>query len=171
MSSVWHAPVGSFQAERPHTLAIYCSDGRYAEACDWFIEHVLGGSRFDQFAVPGGAAWLRLDYDRVWEHELARRYLRFLIEEHAIRRVILIAHERCAFYLAHGVKPDWLYARQLDDLRFAQSILTDWYPSLRTEAYYRCARKRTKPRPTATACASRRFSASTQRLDLPLHGT
>jgi len=136
MSSVWHAPVGSFQAERPHTLAIYCSDGRYAEACDWFTEHVLGESRFDQFAVPGGAAWLRLDYDRVWEHELARRYLRFLIEEHAIRRVILIAHERCAFYLAHGVKPDQLYARQLDDLRFAQSILTDWYPSLRTEAYY-----------------------------------
>lgn len=60
MSSVWHAPVGSFQAERPHTLAIYCSDGRYAEACDWFIEHVLGESRFDQFAVPAarhGCDW------------------------------------------------------------------------------------------------------------------
>jgi hypothetical protein len=65
MSSVWRAPTGSFQTERPHTLAIYCSDGRYAEACDWFIEHVLGEPRFDQFAVPGGAAWLRLDYDRV----------------------------------------------------------------------------------------------------------
>jgi len=24
----------------------------------------------------------------------------------------------------------------LDDLRFAQSVLTGWYPSLRTEAYY-----------------------------------
>jgi hypothetical protein len=81
MSSVWHAPSGSFQEERPHSLAIYCSDGRYAEACDWFIEHVLGELRFDQFAIPGGAAWLRLDYDRVWEHDLARRYLRFLIEE------------------------------------------------------------------------------------------
>jgi len=54
MSSVWHALGGSFQAERPRTLAIYCSDGRYAEAGDGFIEYVLGESRFDQFAVPAG---------------------------------------------------------------------------------------------------------------------
>jgi len=86
--------------------------------------------------VPGGATWLRLDYDRVWEHDLARRYLRFLVEEHAIRRVILIAHEQCAFYLAHGVKPDQLYARQLEDLRVAQRTLAEWYLHLRLEAYY-----------------------------------
>jgi hypothetical protein len=124
-----------FEASYPPVLAIYCSDGRYAEACDWFIEHHLGVSRFDQFAVPGGAAWLCLDYDRVWEHELARRYLQFLIRAHDIRRVIMIAHENCGFYRERGVSPDKVREVQIADLRTAQRVLMGWFPHLRVESF------------------------------------
>jgi len=125
-----------FEASYPPVLAIYCSDGRYAEACDWFIEHVVGEARFDQFAVPGGAAWLCLDYDRVWEHELARRYLQFLIRAHQIQRVILIAHENCGFYRERGVPPEVMRERQIADLQTAQRVLTTWFPHLRVECFF-----------------------------------
>ncbi|GBC93950.1 hypothetical protein HRbin15_02452 [bacterium HR15] len=126
----------TFEASYPPVLAIYCSDGRYAEACDWFIEHQLGEPRFDQFAVPGGAAWLCLDYDRVWEYELARRYLQFLIRAHRIQRVILIAHENCGFYRERGVPPDKMHDQQVADLHTARRVLTDWFPHLRVESFF-----------------------------------
>jgi len=126
----------TFEVSYPPVLAIYCSDGRYAEACDWFIEHRLGEPRFDQFAVPGGAAWLCLDYDRVWEYELARRYLQFLIRAHGIQRVILIAHKDCGFYRERGVPPTKMYDMQIDDLRTAQRVLMDWFPHLRVECFF-----------------------------------
>ncbi len=125
-----------FEASYPPVLAIYCSDGRYAEACDWFIEHCLGEPRFDQWAVPGGAAWLCLHYDRVWEHELARRYLQFLIRAHQIQRVVMIAHENCGFYRERGVPPEKMHEQQIADLRTAKRTLLSWFPQLKVECFF-----------------------------------
>ena len=126
----------TFEASYPSVLTLYCSDGRYAEACDGFIEHRLGEPRFDRFAVPGGAAWLCLDYDRVWEYEVARRYLQFLIRTHGIQRVILIAHENCGFYRERGIPPEKMRDLQVADLRRAQQVLMDWFPPLHVESFF-----------------------------------
>jgi len=48
------------RTELAHTLAIYCSDGRFAPACERFIQQTLSEEWFDRFVVPGarrGFVW------------------------------------------------------------------------------------------------------------------
>jgi hypothetical protein len=125
-----------FDREYASTLAIYCSDGRFAEACDWFIEHHLGIPKFDQMAVPGGPAWLSLDIDRVWEHEIARRHVGYLIRAHRIEQVILIAHENCGFYRERRVPEEKMKERQVADLQSAVQYLLRTFPNLKVQSYY-----------------------------------
>jgi len=125
-----------FDREYAGTLAIYCSDGRYAEATDWFIEHHLGIPKFDQMAVPGGPAWLSLDIDRVWEHETARRHIGFLIQSHGIKHVVMIAHENCGFYRLRRIPEEKMKERQIADLQSAAQHLLRLFPNLTVEAYY-----------------------------------
>lgn len=119
-----------------HTLAIYCSDGRFAPACERFIHQELGEEWYDRFIVPGGAAWLCLDALTVWEHEMARRHVSFLVEAHGIRRIILIAHQHCGFYERYRLSPEQTEQRQAADLHTAARALQERYPNIRVEAYY-----------------------------------
>lgn len=125
-----------FDEEYADTLAIYCSDGRFAESIDWFIEHHLGVPKFDQMAMPGGPAWLSLDIDRVWEHEIARRHGGYLIRVHRIKRVIMIAHENCGFYRERRVPQEQMKERQVADLQSAAQYLLRAFPYLTVDAYY-----------------------------------
>lgn len=121
------------QTEFAHTLAVYCSDGRFAPATDEFVRHTQGEGLYDRFVVPGGAAWLCLDIHTVWEHELARRHLSFLVEAHQIRRVILVAHQQCGFYERHYRSPE---QKQMADLHVAPRILLERHSGILVEAYY-----------------------------------
>lgn len=121
------------QMEFAHALAVYCSDGRFAPATEEFVCRTLGEELYDRFVVPGGAAWLCLDIPTVWEHEMARRHISFLIEAHQIRRVILVAHQQCGFYERHYRSPE---QKQMADLHTASRILLERHPGILVKAYY-----------------------------------
>src|SRR5215813_8811973 len=87
-----------FDPERIRAAAIYCSDGRYGEQFDDFLHHALKLPRYDRVAVPGGAGCLAGHFAAYREEEAVLGQIRFLVETHALGRVVLIAHESCGFY-------------------------------------------------------------------------
>ncbi len=109
-----------FDAERIHAAAVHCSDGRFGEHIDDFLHNVLGLPKYDRLAIPGGAACLAGHFVTYREEEALAEQLRFLIAAHRIRRVVLIAHEGCAYYLERlHASPLQLHAMQLADLEKA----------------------------------------------------
>ncbi|MCB9844474.1 MAG: hypothetical protein H6811_00605 [Phycisphaeraceae bacterium] len=78
--------------------AIYCSDGRVGEHFDDFLQNGLGLPRYDRIALPGGAACLAGHPQAHLEEQGVVDELQFLVQAHGLKRIVLIAHEGCAFY-------------------------------------------------------------------------
>ena len=87
-----------FESSRIHAVAVYCSDGRFGEQVDELLHAGLGLPRYDRLAVPGGAACLARHFETFREEDGVIEQLRFLLTVHRVQRVVLIAHEGCAFY-------------------------------------------------------------------------
>lgn len=119
-------------------LAVFCSDARFGAQCEEFVARLLGHSRFDRLVAPGGPACM-LDWTTVVHEEIetVERLKWFLIENHEIDRVILIAHQGCAYYgIKLGVPEATLRDRQESDLgRLANRIL-EVKPGLTVESYF-----------------------------------
>jgi hypothetical protein len=63
------------------------------------------------------------------------RHLQFLVQAHQLRRVLLIAHEGCAYYLEHlRVAPQELEACQRKDLAEAAVRVRQLFPGLSVHA-------------------------------------
>ncbi len=106
-----------FYPQRVQAAAVYCSDGRLGEQVDELLHLALGLPRYDRLAVPGGAACLAGHFATYREEEGTIEQLRFLLTVHEARRVVLIAHEGCAFYTERlHVSPLQLETQQHDDL-------------------------------------------------------
>jgi hypothetical protein len=106
-----------YKSNRVQAVAVYCSDGRYGEQIDEFLSRGLGLPRYDRLAVPGGAACLAGHFYTYREEEGVLEQLRFLVSVHKVRRVVLIAHQNCAFYSDRlHVAPLHLETRQHEDL-------------------------------------------------------
>jgi hypothetical protein len=116
---VYDSPI-PFDPERIQAAAVYCSDGRLGEQVDDLLQRALSLPRYDRLAVPGGAACLAGHFSTYREEEGVVEQLRFLMTVHQARRVVLIAHEGCAFYTERlRVSPLQLETTQLDDPRKA----------------------------------------------------
>ena len=135
-SSARHESLIPFDSNRIGAAAVYCSDGRFGEQVDDLLLNTLKLPRYDRLVVPGGAACLAGHFAAYREEEGVSEQLRFLIEVHEIRRVVLIAHEACAYYTQWlHVPPTQLEARQREDLakairhvkRFGIDIAVDAY--------------------------------------------
>jgi len=87
-----------YERSRIHAAAIYCSDGRMGEHFDEFLQVGLGLPRYDRVALPGGPACLAGHAQAHLEEQGVVDELKFLVEVHKLKRVVLIAHEGCAFY-------------------------------------------------------------------------
>lgn len=87
-----------YEAARVHAAAIYCSDGRVGEHFDDFLHKGLALPRYDRVALPGGPACLAGHPQAHLEEQGVVDELKFLVEAHALKRVVLIAHQACAFY-------------------------------------------------------------------------
>jgi len=109
-----------FDENRIHAAAIYCSDGRYGEQFDDFLHNGLKLPRYDRLAVPGGAACLAGHFLAYRQEEGLLDQLRFLIQSHGLEKLVLIAHQGCAYYtdLLH-VPPEQLEYRQREDIHAA----------------------------------------------------
>jgi hypothetical protein len=87
-----------YERERIHAAAIYCSDGRVGEQFDDFLQNGLKLPRYDRVALPGGPACLADHPQAHLQGQGVVDELKFLVEVHHLRRIVLIAHEGCAFY-------------------------------------------------------------------------
>jgi hypothetical protein len=77
---------------RPNALVVACSDGRLQEATDAFLEREFRITRYDRFYVPGGGGALASSgTDSVRAQQMCAE-CKYLVELHAVKRVILLFH-------------------------------------------------------------------------------
>jgi hypothetical protein len=86
-----------YEQARIRAAAIYCSDGRVGEHFDDFLQNGLGLPRHDRVALPGGPACLAGHPQAHLEEQGVVDELKFLVEVHGLKRVVLMAHQSCAF--------------------------------------------------------------------------
>ena len=123
--------------ERIHAAAIYCSDGRVGEHFDDFCLHGLKLPRYDRLAIPGGAACLAGHTEAYLEEKGIVDELKFLVDAHELERVVLIAHQGCAFYGTRLHLPKaYLEAQQHIDLVKAAEFIRRITGLKNVEGYY-----------------------------------
>jgi len=73
-------------------LVVACSDGRLQEATDAFLASEFKITRYDRFYVPGGGGALASSgADPVRAQQMCAE-CKYLVELHAVKRVILLFH-------------------------------------------------------------------------------
>lgn len=127
----------AFNPSRIQAAAVYCSDGRFGEQVDDLLHNALGLPRYDRLAVPGGAACLASHFPTFREEEGVVEQLRFLVAVHGLQRLVLIAHEDCAFYTERlHVSPLQLETQQREDMRKAIGRVRRISADLLVEAFF-----------------------------------
>lgn len=121
-------------------LAIHCGDYRFQSAFREFLVQTLGlEGKYDLMVIPGGPLSLTLAEYLPKFSWASWKWLRFFVEHHEIRRLILIQHQDCGFY---KTMPHHLHSstdprqRQEQDLRRATAALKKDFPSLAVELFY-----------------------------------
>ena len=126
-----------FDENRVGAAAVYCSDGRYGEHFDDFLHNALKLPRYDRLALPGGAACLAGHCLAFREEEALVEQVRFLIKAHGIDRVVLIAHQDCAFYTERlHVSPQQLESQQREDMEAAVRRVRSFAHGLTVDAFF-----------------------------------
>ena len=126
-----------FDSNRIQAAAVYCSDGRFGNQFDELMHGALKLPRHDRLAVPGGAACLASHFATWREEEGIGEQLRFLVNVHGLERVVLIAHEHCAF-CTHRLKvsPLQLETQQREDMKKAVRRVRTIGPCLEINAFF-----------------------------------
>jgi hypothetical protein len=126
-----------FDENRVRAAAVYCSDGRFGEHFDDFLHTALKLPRYDRLATPGGAACLAGHFLAFREEEGMIEQLRFLVKVHGIERVVLIAHQDCAFYTERlHVSPLHVETQQREDLETAAARVRSFAHGLLVDAFF-----------------------------------
>jgi hypothetical protein len=126
-----------FDENRIRAAAVYCSDGRFGEHFDQFLHNALELPRYDRLAVPGGAACLAGHFLAFREEEGLTEQLRFMVRVHGLQRVVLIAHQDCAYYTERlHVSPFQLETQQHEDLRTAVRRVRSFATGLQVDAFF-----------------------------------
>jgi len=125
-----------FEQTHPTALAVYCSDGRFTHSVDELLEK-LGYPMLDTLTIPGGPGLLNHRTSGYSDCDTFSRSAEFLIREHHITAVVLLAHAGCGFYARKfpDLSPEQIRQRQLDDLRLARREMLETHPRLRVETY------------------------------------
>lgn len=114
----------SYESARIHAAAIYCSDGRVGEHFDDFLQNGLSLPRYDRLAIPGGPGCIAGHTEAHLEEQGIIDELKFLVDSHELKRVVLIQHQGCAFYGSRLHLPaEYLQAQQKIDLVKAASFV------------------------------------------------
>ncbi len=121
-----------FDIHRIHALAIYCSDGRFGEQFDDFLQTHLNLPRYDRLAVPGGPACLAGHYGDANQLVGIVNQIQFLIQAHGLEHVVLIQHHGCAFYTqVLGGDAESIEPAQDCDLVLAKAKVLEIAPELK----------------------------------------
>lgn len=126
-----------YDRARIHAAAMYCSDGRIGEQVDDFIQNGLGLPRYDRVALPGGPACLAGHPQALAEEHAVVDELKFLVDVHGLKRVVLLQHEGCAFYASRlELQGRRLELVQRADLVRAAALVARVTRVERIEAYF-----------------------------------
>jgi hypothetical protein len=121
------------------TLAIHCGDYRFQQAFHEFLTATLKlGDAYDLMVLPGGPLSLTHQLSHSEDTRSARKWSRFFVENHGIKRVVLIQHQDCGWYQSMSPKlrdPAALRSRQEQDLKLAAEVLKETFPDLRVDLY------------------------------------
>jgi hypothetical protein len=133
------------------TLVITCSSNAFAPVTREFLERHLGlpEGTYDHLAVPGGPQFLLLTEYLPKFAWAGHRWVKFLVEKHRLKRVVLATHEDCAWHDDDRMIPALLHrlhgepagagdghARQVGELTRMAAALHDLLPSVGLEAYF-----------------------------------
>ena len=125
--------------ERPHTALITCVDGRWYHHFQEFARiHLNAGDLTDFMAVPGGIEPLTL-YDLLpKDFNFFRRRLEALVSAHGTKRIVVIAHQDCAWYRTRRIGPVTtdLRERQIGDLKRSARRLREMFEGVTVETYF-----------------------------------
>lgn len=136
-----------WQAVRPRTLVVACSDGRLQEATDAFLAEELGLTEYDRFYVPGGGGALAASGRDFIRAQQLRRECLYLVELHEIERILLLFHgptgdgppeATCADYRrkATGASAATIRERQARDALELLGRRDEWAGSADVSAYW-----------------------------------
>ena len=124
-------------------LVVHCSDHRFQGPLREFLDRTLDlKANYDALVVPGGPGCLAEQPHLPKFAWASRKWFRFLVKAHSLRRVILIAHQDCGWYKwlagyeasgALGLAPR---ERQKRDLALVGEFLSADSPQLSVEMYY-----------------------------------
>jgi len=126
----------SFDVTHPPALAVYCSDGRFTGSVEELLRE-LGHPRLDTLTIPGGPGLLDHKTSGFTDCDSFSRAAEFLIREHHITTVVLLAHRGCGYYARRfpDLTAEQVEGRQLADLRYAIGELREAHPRLRVDAF------------------------------------
>jgi len=126
-----------FVPDRIGAAAVTCSDGRFGDQVDELLHVGLALPRYDRVALPGGPACLAGRFMTYQEADALIQELRFLFSVHRLERLILIAHQDCAFYTHRlHISPSQLEREQHDDLRKARDRAASLFDGRTIEGYF-----------------------------------
>lgn len=126
-----------FDVNRVRAAAVYCSDGRFGDQCDELLHTGLQLPRYDRLALPGGPACLAANFLVSHDERSVIEQLRFLVKVHLLERLILIAHQDCAFYTERlHISLEQLEVQQREDLGKAAQRVASLFERLRVETYF-----------------------------------
>ena len=136
MSEAIVSTSAAYEEGYPDALAVYCSDGRFTQAVDELLEK-LGHPRLDTLTIPGGPGLLNHKTCGYSDCDTFSRSAEFLIREHHITTVVLLAHRGCGFYGRKfpDLAPEQIEKRQRADLLHAMRELCETHPRLRAFAF------------------------------------
>lgn len=136
-----------FAEQESAVLVICCSSNVFLPYTQEFLAKQLGlgpGS-YDLLAVPGGPQFLLLTEYLPKFAWVGHRWVKFLVERHRLKKVIVISHEDCAWYSDERFVPQFLQKlgvgrslkeRQREDLREIVHALGNLGLPISVEAYY-----------------------------------
>jgi len=131
-SKLTRAPTG--------VLVVHCSDHRFQAALQEFLNQTLDlDGNYDLVAIPGGPQALTLvEYLPKLSWALTK-WLRFLIDAHELKRIILISHQDCGWYKSlpfHLFGSSDPRQHQEEDLRRVKHAMAKDFPHMRVDLYF-----------------------------------
>ena len=124
---------------RPEAVVITCVDGRwYRHFQEFAREHLKAGPCTDFMAVPGGIEPMTLADEVPKDFNFFRRRLEALVEAHGTRRIVVIAHQDCAWYRDRmgGATAEAMRAKQVADMRRAASWLRTRFEGIVVQPFF-----------------------------------
>lgn len=131
----------TFNEKPAHVIVICCSDGRTREQIVDFLDH--NEINADIYAVPGGPLIFSGGVEMFQDASIAERRIRFLADEHAAQKIILISHgsedESCQCGMAKVLYPNLSPVDRFNKQKTLLVIAKDkvaWITGLPVETYF-----------------------------------